>query len=381
MNQVDQRAGRTALACVTGLLIAVSCLVPVSRALAARGHATHATHARENFDATPTREMQEVLDARAFFHAPPLPSLTPEQARNLPSIPDWLQQAAIDENRGLRGEPVAAFQHIQIPTRDGASLLARVYTPSGSGPFPVVVYYHGGGWVLANLSTYDASARILANQAHAIVVSVAYRQAPEHPFPTAANDAFDSYIWVHTNAATFGGDPVHVSVAGESAGGNLATVAALMARDTGAPLPERELLVYPITARDFTTASYQQFWNAPQFPLDGAGMAWFWEHYLGPDQSQASNPYASPLLATSLAGMPPTTILLAEIDPLRSDGINYAERLVKDHVPTTLCIFEGVTHEFFGMKAFLPEARQAERIAGQALRGAPISQRAPCLSR
>ncbi len=209
-------------------------------------------------EGTPTAEMQGVLDAVTSFDAPPLPSLTPSAARNLPGIPDWV--AAASAARGLPNLPesVVDVRHVMIPA-EPEPLLARVYVPAGEGPHPVLVYYHGGGWVLANLSTYDASARALANASGHIVVSVAYRLAPEHPFPAPVDDAYQAYRWVVDNAATLGGDPAQVSVGGESAGGNLATVVALRARDEGGPLPARQVLVYPVTNYAFDTPSYQTY--------------------------------------------------------------------------------------------------------------------------
>lgn len=321
--------------------------------------------------APPTPEMAGVIDAIASFDAPPLPTLSPEAARNLPSIPDWVAAAAASAGVTVTPEPVADIAHVTIPSGD-TDLLARVYTPATSAddPLPVVVYYHGGGWVLANLSTYDASARAIANAAGAIVVSVAYRQAPEHPFPTPLDDAYAAYRWVVDNAASIGGDPADVAVAGESAGGNLATVVALRARDDGAQAPTHQLLVYPVTNRGFDTPSYVTYADA--VPLDRPSMEWFWGHYLT-DESDGANPLASPLRAESLAGLPPATVILAQIDPLFSEGQAYARALAADGVDTTLCVYAGVTHEFFGMGALLPEALAAQAAAGARLSGDEVS--------
>lgn len=317
---------------------------------------------------TPTAEMQGVLDAIASFDAPPISSLPPSAARDLPSIPDWV--AAASAARGLANlpEPVSDVRHVVIPA-EPEPLLARVYVPDGDGPHPVLVYFHGGGWVVAGLSTYDASARALANASGSIVVSVAYRQAPEHPFPAAADDAYAAYRWVVDNASNFGGDPDQVAVGGESAGGNLATVVARRARDAGAPMPTHQVLVYPVTDYSFDTPSYRTYADA--VPLDRPSMEWFWGHYLA-DPAQGADPSASPLRAASLADLPPAIVILAEIDPLQSEGDAYAHRLADAGVPTTRCLYKGVTHEFFGMGTVLPEARAAQQAAGRWLNDAPI---------
>jgi acetyl esterase len=322
----------------------------------------------------PTAEMANVLTAIASFDAPKPYQLEPQAARNLPSIPEWTQQAGAQVGVPITPEPVGDVRNIVIPV-DGAQLLARVYAPAVNGPLPVLVYFHGGGWVIANLNTYDASARALANRSGRIVVSVAYRQAPEHPFPTPMNDAYESFEWVKANAAAIGGDPADVAVGGESAGGNLAAVVALRARNESAPLPSQQLLIYPITDRNFDTPSYRQ--NAQAVPLDRPTMEYFWDNYL-PDPTSAADPYASPLRADDLADLPPATVILAEIDPLRSEGASYARGLSTAGVPTNICLYRGVTHEFFGMTALLPEARAAQAVAATALRGEPVPPVGPC---
>jgi len=312
----------------------------------------------------PDPQMQAVLDAIASLESPPLPTLSPFNARNTPGIPYWLETAAAMQGKNIAPEPVADISHVLIP-REGGEILARVYTPSGTGPFPVIVYYHGGGWVISNLDGYDNSARALTNAAGAIVVSVAYRQAPENPYPAAADDAFTAYCWVVENAASLGGDSSQVAVAGESAGGNLATVTAMKARDWGFQMPVHQLLVYPVTNYAFDTESYQTYANA--VPLDKASMMWFWGHYLA-NEEDGDHPYASPLRAEDLSGMPATTVILAEIDPLQSEGMAYAHRLMDAGVPTTLHLYEGVTHEFFGMGALVDKAKDAVATAGAELR-------------
>lgn len=308
-------------------------------------------------------QMQEVLDQLAALGPDPIPTLTPEEARQQPTAADAV--TALLEARGESSAPmpVGNVENTTIPGPAG-DIPVRIYTPEGSGPFPVVTYYHGGGWVIAGPDVYDASARALTNAANAIVVSVAYRQAPENPYPAAVDDAFAAYVWVTENAESIGGDPSNVAVAGESAGGNLAAVVALRARDEGAQMPVHQLLVYPITNYAFDTPSYEE--NAMAMPLNRETMMWFFGHYL-PSEEAGSEPWVSPLQADDLSGLPPATVILAEIDPLRSEGQAYAERLSEAGVPVTVQLYTGVTHEFFGMGAVLDKAQQAVAVAAQGL--------------
>ncbi len=314
----------------------------------------------------PNLQMQAVLDQLAALHPLPIPTLTPEQARQQSNTTDALQ--GVQAARGLAPavEPVGRVDHIRVPG-PGGLILARVYTPGGTGPFPITVYFHGGGWVIANLDTYDPSCRALCNAAGCIVVSVAYRQAPEHRFPAAPEDAYAALRWVQTNATTIGGDPRRVAIAGESAGGNLAAVACLIARDRGTPQPVYQLLVYPITNYDFNTPSYLE--QAMATPLDRPTMMWFFTYYLRTPADRA-NPYVSPLRAASLRGLAPATVITDQFDPLRSEGEAYAARLRASGVAVTATRYNGVTHEFFTMSAVVDEARQAVAEAAAGLRSA-----------
>lgn len=307
--------------------------------------------------------MQAVLDQLAALHPQPITQLTPPDARQQPT-PAQAVKALLNKQGKPTQEPVADVQEQQIPGPNGA-VAVRIYTPEGTAPFPVLVYFHGGGWVIADLDTYDASCRALCNAVGCIVASVAYRQAPEHPFPAAAEDAYASLQWALRDAERFNGDPRRVAIAGESAGGNLATVACLMARDRGTVMPVHQLLVYPVTNYAFDTPSYQE--NAEAKPLNAAMMRWFWGYYL-PDASQGSNPYASPLQAQDLRGLPPATVITAEIDPLRDEGEAYARRLQDAGNPVVGTRYPGVTHEFFGMRAVLDQAKAAVEVASSQLR-------------
>lgn len=312
---------------------------------------------------TPDAQMKAVLDELAAFDAPPLEQLSPENARNAPTAADAVMGVLAKQGKPAI-EKVGDISHQLIPGLDG-DLLARVYQPQGQGPFPVLVYFHGGGWVIANLDTYDSSCRSLSNAANCIVVSVAYRQAPEHKFPAAAEDAYAATQWVIKNAAQLKGDPKRVAVGGESAGGNLAAVTCLMARDRRGSMPVYQMLIYPVVNYAFNTPSYQE--NANAKPLSKAGMQWFWSHYLN-NESDGNNPYASPLRAENLKGLPPATVITADIDPLRSEGEAYAKRLQEAGSTVRATNYTNVTHEFFGMGAVVGKAKQAVGEAAAGLR-------------
>lgn len=317
----------------------------------------------------PDPQMQLVLDQIAAANLRPLHTLAPFQARNEPTFRNALVAALAAQGRPASAalQPVARLEHRKIggvTANSGDSLLVRIYTPSGTGPFPVAVYYHGGGWVITDLDDYDASPRALANAAGAVIVSVAYRQAPTNKFPTAHEDAFAAYRWVLASAASIGGDPARVAVVGESAGGNLATAVALMARDRDVTLPVHQVLVYPILDFDFTTPSYHE--NANAVPLSKPLMQWFFDKYLR-SRADGDSPLISPLRMANVNGLPSATIINAEIDPLRSEGEAYAEKLRAAGVAVDQTTYMGVTHEFFGMGAVVDKANQAVAQAAAGL--------------
>ncbi len=262
----------------------------------------------------------------------------------------------------LRPE-VARVKDRPIPGPAG-DIPVRVYTPAGSGPFPVIVFFHGGGWVICSLETHDGLARHIATIAECVVVSVDYRLAPEHPFPAAAEDAYAAAAWTARNGAEIGGDGSKLAVAGDSAGGNLAAVVSLMARDRGEPAVGFQLLIYPVTDCDFETASYIS--HADGYMLTRAGMQWFWDQYV-PGANDRTNPYASPLRAADLRGLPPAYVITAEFDPLESEGRAYAARLRDAGVPTTLRDYPGLLHGFVGSPGVFPQATEALRDASAAL--------------
>lgn len=306
----------------------------------------------------PDAQVQSVLTTLAAFNAPPLENTTYEVGRQLPSITNALWALS------PRIEPVARVEHRIIPG-PGGQLLLRLYYPQGRGPFPVLVYFHGGGFVIANLDTYDASCRALTNAASTIVVSVAYRQAPEHPFPAASDDAYAAYTWVLQNAQSFNGNPNKIAIGGESAGGNLAAGTTIKARNQNIKLPVIQLLIYPVT--DFANSnysSYTEFANAK--PLNTPMLSWFGGYYLS--RPTDKNDYrASPLLANNLRGLPPAFFVIADIDPLRDQAQQYQIKLQQAGVQTSGKLYYGVTHEFFGLSAVSDTAKLAVRDAATAL--------------
>jgi acetyl esterase len=314
------------------------------------------------------KDMQGVVEQLMNFKAPPLTTLTPDNARNCPTFKNAVEEMASHSalartlNVALPAmpEPVKRTEQILIPTQ-GGKVGARVYYPTTDAVLaPVVVYFHGGGWVIANLDVYDSSCRALCNAMKAIVISVAYRQAPEHPFPAPVQDASDALQWVLTNATSFAGDPAKVIVAGESAGGNLATVACLAAKSLGVPMPAAQLLIYPVTDTSMSQMSYAE--NEDTVPLQSSMMPWFWKHYLT-DESQREDPLVSPLQAEDLSGLPPAIIITAEFDPLRDEAQQYAERLEDAGVPVWYRQFDGVVHEFFGLTGAVSKAKDAVKFA------------------
>jgi acetyl esterase len=304
-------------------------------------------------------QVQALLEVLAAVGAPPLSESSVEEARRqaLQGIALW----------GSELVSIKQVEDREIPGSEG-TIPVRIYTPEGAGPFPVLVYFHGGGWVICNLDTHDDTCRRLANQAGCIVVSVDYRLAPEHKFPAAAEDCYAATCWVAENAGSSNGDPTRLAIGGDSAGGNLTAVVSLMARDRGSPPLVFQLLIYPVT--DYHTPgtpSYQE--NAEGYFLTRDDMIWFWNHYLN-DESEAKHPYASPLQAPDLSNLPPALVITAEFDPLRDEGERYAERLRKAGVPVVLKRYDGMIHGFFGMYAMVDRSKEANAEAAEALHAA-----------
>ena len=301
-----------------------------------------------------------LVEHMARAKRPPLQSLPAAQAR-----------AAHDASAGLLDVPppqLARVDALQIPTRDGAQIEARLYAPKakGDGPaLPVLLYYHGGGFTVGNLATHDVLCRVLSERSGAAVISVAYRLAPEHRFPTAVHDAWDALDWLVREAGALGLDGSRIAVGGDSAGGTLAAVCALQARDSGLPLA-LQLLIYPGTTAHQDTDSHEAF--AEGLILEHAAIAWFFDQYIAPDAREDWR--FAPLLADDVEAVAPAWVGLAELDPLVDEGIAYADRLRAAGVPVDLEIYRGVTHEFIKMGRAISEARQFHRDAAQALRAA-----------
>ncbi|WCT10822.1 alpha/beta hydrolase [Mucilaginibacter jinjuensis] len=310
-------------------------------------------------------QMQAVIEQLASYGDKPIPGLTAVEARKNHTATDAVMDVMKKFNIPTPPANVDTMGK-EIPVA-GGNIHLRIYTPkAGNGPFPVIVYYHGGGFVIANVDVYDASAKTLADKVGAVVVSVAYRLAPEHKFPTAHNDSFAAYEWVVKNAASIKGDPKKIAVAGESAGGNLAVNMAIMARDKGIMLPTAILAVYPVAGSDMTTPSYTK--NAAAKPLDKPMMMWFVKNYLN-NMAEGKDPRIN-LVAANLKGLPPTTIITDEIDPLQSEGMTLADKMKAVGVKVDTKNYDGVTHEFFGMGAVVPEAKDAETYAVNQLKTA-----------
>ena len=310
-------------------------------------------------------EMQAVIEKLVSYGDKPIETLSAVDARKNRTPTDAVMDLVKANNIRIPAPQVDTVgKDIDVP---GGKIHLRVYTPkSGNGPFPLIVYYHGGGFVIANLDVYNASAQGLAEQVNAVVVSVAYRLAPENKFPTAHNDAFAAYEWAVKNASDLKADPAKIAVVGESAGGNLAANVSIMAKAKNIMVPVHQVLVYPIAQADMNTESYKMYADAK--PLNKAMMTWFTEKYLT-TMIEAQNPKIS-LVNANLKGLPPTTIITAEIDPLHDDGVMLANKLSAAGVKVNSRNYEGVTHEFFGMAILVPEAKAAQAYAAEQLKAA-----------
>lgn len=321
-----------------------------------------ATKEEKRAQASP--QMQAVLDQLTALGGKPITELSPAEARKQPSPADAVTKLMKDQHKSP--EKLGEIDNIEIKLSTG-NVDGRVYKPEGDGPYPVILYIHGGGWVLADLDTYDATPRALAKATNALVISTDYRHAPEHKFPAAHQDVFGAYQWTLENAGKWGGDTKRVAVVGESAGGNMAISLAIMAQAKGMQMPVHQVLVYPVATTTMTSESYAQ--HALAAPLNAAMMKWFFEHTLA-NKEDWTNHEIDILDAKTLKGLPSTTIITADIDPLRSDGELLAKKLEMDGVPVAFKNYEGVTHEFFGMGAVVDTANEAVNFAADNLKKA-----------
>ena len=299
-------------------------------------------------------QMKALLDQMAAANLQPFHKLTPQEARAARRAPQG------------EPEPVAHVEDRTIPG-PGGEIPVRIYVPKGNGPFGVLVYFHGGGWVVGNIDMTDQPCRMLTNAGRCVTISVDYRLAPEHKFPAGPEDCYAATKWAADNAAALNCDAARIAVGGTSAGATLAAAVALMARDRGGPRVAYQLLVYPATTSALDTPSHREFAKDSYYILSRADMEWFWGHYLGSEADRA-NPYACPAYATTLRGVAPAFVITAEYDPLRDEGEAYAARLREEGVQVVLRRYDGVTHGFFGMPAQLDKAKAAIAEAGSALR-------------
>lgn len=303
---------------------------------------------------------QMLLDQMAAAGGKALHEGTPEEARELGK-----GFAAI----AGPGPKMARAEDHTIPV-EGGSITARVLVPP-QGARGVLVWYHGGGWVIGTLDESDSLGRKLAERTSCAVVMVDYRLAPEHRYPTAADDSYAALEWVAANKKEISGkDDGPLIVAGDSAGGNLAAVMALRARDRNGPKIDLQVLVYPVTDCDFERPSYVDPEN--QLLLTKEGMIWFWDHYV-PDAARRTEPDASPLRAADLSGLPPAVVLTAEHDVLRDEGEEYAEKLKAAGVPVEHKRYEGQTHAFFTL-LLLPGSERGFQQVVKAVRACIVKQ-------
>ncbi len=312
-------------------------------------------------------DMKHVLDAMMKLNPLPIDKLSAQEARKQPSPADGVKELLKERGKSAAPEPGVATKDITYPT-GGGTQAARIYSPDGvKGPLPVVVYFHGGGFVIADLDTYDATPRALVKGANVIVVSIEYRHAPESKFPAQQDDAFEAYKWVLENAKTFNGDESRIALLGESAGGNLATNVAIAARDQNVTKPVYVVAVYPMAGTNLDTGSYRE--NANAKPLNKPMMAWFYDNTVRGDADRA-DPRLDIVGKADVKGLPPFTIVTAQIDPLRDDGKMLAAKLKAGGVAVQYREYPGVTHEFFGMGNVVAKAKDAEMAVAEDLKSA-----------
>jgi acetyl esterase len=313
-------------------------------------------------------QMQKVLDELASLGGKPIETLDATEARRQPTPTDAVKSILRKDGKNPDDDMGVTTTDITIPGAAGP-LQARIYKPhehSEDKLHPVVVYFHGGGFVIADLDVYDGGPRGVSKMADVIVISVHYRQAPENKFPAAHDDAVAAYKWVLDNAQSFNGDPQKVAVMGESAGGNLAINVSIAARDQGLQAPLHQVLVYPLVGNDLNTPSYVE--NEHAKPLNKAMIEWFVKQTFA-SEAETADPRVN-VVDANLSRLPSSTVILAEIDPLRSEGETLAERLEAAGSDMRHKTFNGSTHEFFGMATVVPDAMAAQVFAAHELKRA-----------
>lgn len=301
-------------------------------------------------------QAQKLLDAAAASRLPPVYTLPVDEART--------RMATVFITRDNK-ESLYSIEDVEIT---GSSAKVRVYRPSPASGHPVVVFFHGGGWVLNSVETHDDLCRSLANNVGAVIVSVEYRLAPEHPYPAAIEDAYAAFVWASENAARLGGDSMRLAVAGDSSGGNQAAVVAIMARDKGGPAIAFQWLAYPVLDYYLPgTASYREM--AKGYSMNRDFMIWFWNHYL-PFGMSPDDPHICPLRAEHLEGLPRALVMAAYFDPLRDEAAHYAQRLKQAGVAVDYRCYDDQMHGFLMQRAHIDRARTIFAEAVKALRDA-----------
>jgi acetyl esterase/lipase len=348
-------------ASIAALVTAACTPKPVDKAPAATNVSSAAGQPEPG---APAADMQKVLDQLASMGGKAIETLSPQEARQQPSPADAVKALMAKQGMSTAPDPTVTTKDVTYATGGGMQK-ARIYMPADAkGPLPVVLYIHGGGWVIADIDTYDSSPRALAKGAGALVVSIEYRHAPESKFPAAHVDANNAYQWVLQNAKSWGGDPAKVALLGESAGGNMVLNVAIAARDKHWPAPASVVAVYPVADSNMATATKLKFTTAK--PLNTKMLAWFFLHTLA-NPTQALDPRLN-LVGADLKGLPPTTIILAEIDPLHDDGAILGGKMKEAGDTVEVKEFPGVTHEFFGMGSVVGNAKEAEDYASMQLK-------------
>ena len=328
----------------------------------------------------PDAGMKKVLDQFKAYQPVPLAQLTPGNARNESPIQRAYLEVLDETDNDVF--PETQISHRAIPGLNGkGQILVRFFKPANAGnePLPMVVYFHGGGFVIANINVYAPSCRAIANKANVIVASVAYPLAPENPFPAAPQAAYAATQYLTKNAKYLGADPNRVAVMGESAGGNLATVVCMMAKDRGGLMPKHQVLIYPYMMNSLKLSNstlynrYPSYYiNRDALPLNKAVGQWFWKYYPGKNAKGLPLRYQEPIKASvnQVRGLPPATVITAQIDPLQSEGNDYATKLKAAGVPVRYQYYKGVTHEFFGMGKVVPQADDAQNFVASGLKSA-----------
>jgi acetyl esterase len=304
-------------------------------------------------------QVRALLDLMRARRIPEVNTLEPAEARRL----------LLERRTYTQPDPPAVAEVVDLRANAGA-MPVRACRPSGSErgrALPVLVYYHGGGWTIGDLDTHDVLCRQLANGSGCVVVSVDYRKAPEHRFPAAVDDGLEAVRWVRANAVALGVDASRLAVGGDSAGGNIAAVASLLARDAGDPPIAFQLLLYPVTDLRLATESYRR--NGQGYLLTRENMVYFRAHYID-DPAQWSDWRASPLLHPDLSRLPPALVLTAGFDPLRDEGLAYAQRLSQEGNRCTYVCFERQIHGFMTMGRVIGEAQAAVELSTAMLRWA-----------